>query len=325
MTIIDECAQMSAKEKKDWLADRYFKLERDDDLAEHLTDLLETDASGIITGDPIRDPLNGETNGLMLIGESGAGKSTLLRRTLARNPSLTLFTPETPGNTLFVTVEPEATIKSLAITIAELTGYPKMNARVRGYEAWSVALHRMRTFGITLLVIDEAHQLLRKGSGREPAGVIQSLKNLLQYEGSVAVIIAGTAALRDGISVDPETDRRFVKFQPWRIMDKSLDAVRFARCVASCAEKLGLSLLPELHFPERVLFAEAGDAGRSLKLAKQTMRRALTKGRSDIVLMDAAYCFDSLYGEREFSPFDEVDWPNLRLALEDMGWARSQC
>ncbi|AUQ65721.1 TniB family NTP-binding protein [Phaeobacter inhibens] len=305
-----------------WLADRYFRLDRDEALADCLTDIFTIDGAGALTATPVRDPLNGETAGLMLIGDSGSGKSSLLRRMLRTNPAFSVISETSEGNTLFETVKPAATIKSLAITIAERTGYTKMKSNIHGDEAWEVARHRMSVCGVSLLVIDEAHHLLRKGSGRDTEGAVQTMKNLLQGDSSVAVILSGVQKLYEGVLSDPETDRRFIKMRLRRIQEGSGEAHRFGLCVVKCAQHLGLDLPAEMCFAERVLFAENGDAGRSIRLAKQTLRRAMIMNRRAVDLSDAALCFEKIHLGREAAPFASGDWSTIRENLESMGWVR---
>lgn len=314
--------ESTAPEKFAWLLDRYFRLDRDDALIERLESLFQTDAKGNLTPTPLLDPLTGETRGLMVLGNSGTGKSALIKRTLRTLPMFELAGRESDGNTLYVTVPPEATIKSLAGRIAKDLGYVDINSRARAHEAWDVARHRMRERGIRLLVIDETHHLLRKGSGRDVEGAVQTLKSLLQGDWPVAVIAAGVHKLRDGIMTDPETDRRFPKFELSRLEEGSKEARTFARSMQLCAEKIGLSLPPDGTLPERILFAEAGEAGRSIHLAKAILRRALDGGRTEVTIHDARRAFVTEYGDMPTSPFLDADWATVRDSLLDGGWSR---
>lgn len=314
-------AGATVPEKIEWLADRYFRLDRDDALIAHLSRLFVTDAEGKLTAKPKVDPLTGETRGLMLLGDSGAGKSALLKRTLRTLPMFDLVDREIDGNTLYVTVPPEATIKSLAARIAKQLGYVDMNPRAKGHEAWDVARHQMRKRGTSLLVIDETHHLLRKGSGRDVEGAIQTMKSLLQGDWPVATIVAGVDKLRDGVMTDPETDRRFPKFQLTRIAEDSKEAHTFRRSLQLCAEKVGLSLENET-LPERVLFAEHGEPGRAINLAKSILVTSLEAGRTQVTLHDAYRTFAAAYGDMPTSPFADASWDALRTSLTDAGWTR---
>ncbi|OCX65732.1 hypothetical protein BFP70_08660 [Thioclava sp. SK-1] len=314
-------ADATTPEKINWLGHRYFLLNRDAELKEKLSRLFASDADGHLTAVPKKDPLTGETRGLMVIGVSGAGKSALLKRTLRKLDTFKLAERDTAGNTLYVTVPPEATIKSLGLRIAKDLGYIDINPRANADEVWGVASHKMGKMGITLLVIDETHHLLRKGSGRDVEGAIQRLKSLLQGDWPLAVIIAGVGKLRDGVMTDPETDRRFPKFQLSRIAQGSSDANAFARSFQLCAENVGLTLA-ETTLPERVLFAEEGQPGRAINLAKLILVACLEAGHSHVSLQDAYRVFSAEYGEMPISPFANAEWGTLRASLIESGWTR---
>lgn len=314
-------ADATTPEKINWLGDRYFLLDRDAELKEKLSRLFASDDAGQLTSVPKLDSLTGETHGLMVIGASGAGKTALLKRTLRKLDIFTLAERNTAGNALYVTVPPEATIKSLASRVAKDLGYIDINPRATADEAWRVVFHKMSKMGITLLVIDETHHLLRKGPGRDVEGAIQRLKSLLLSDWPLAVIIAGVDKLRDGVMTDPETDRRFPKFQLSRIAQGSSDAHAFARSMQLCAENVGLTLA-EATLPERVLFAEEGQPGRAINLAKLIFVACLEADRSHVSLQDAYRVFSAEYGEMPISPFANAEWGTLRASLIETGWAR---
>lgn len=231
-------AARSPAAKAKWLAERYLRMERDEKFGAKLEALFEKTSDGTTTDCPLRDPLNQETAGFSLIGPSGTGKTAILKRALKSQTAFRSASPEAGGNALLVTVPPEATSKSLAEEVARQTGYGAIAARANGYQAWGIVRHRLRLLGIRLLIIDEAHHLLRPGPGRDILGALQSLKHLLQGEDSTAVILAGVDKLKQGLLQDPETARRFKPFELMRITEGSQDARRFARSMQICAHEL---------------------------------------------------------------------------------------
>ncbi|PYF06171.1 TniB protein [Rhodobacter viridis] len=243
-----------------------------------------------------------------------------MKRALKSQTAFRSASPEAGGNALLVTVPPEATSKSLAEEVARQTGYGAIAARANGYQAWGIVRHRLRLLGIRLLIIDEAHHLLRPGPGRDILGALQSLKHLLQGEDSTAVILAGVDKLKQGLLQDPETARRFKPFELMRITEGSQDARRFARSMQICAHELGL-ILPEANFAERVLFAENGDAGLSFRFAKQVLKRTVEAGRDRITLEDARWVFNDQRPEATMTPFAEGDWDMVQAGLIKAGWS----
>lgn len=197
-----------------------------------------------------------------------------------------------------------------------------MSSKIRAHEAWAVARHRLRLAGISLLIIDEAHHLVRPGPGRDVPGAVQSLKHLLQGDAAVAVILVGVSKLREAVMSDEETDRRFKKFFLPPIKEGSLDVDHFQRCVEWTAGLLGLKLAARDRLPERVLFAEHGELGRSVKLCKDIMELALRFRRETVSLAEAEQHYEGRYGPREMSPFAPGNWDAVKAELETSRWGR---
>lgn len=234
------------------------------------------------------------------------------------------YTDQGAGNTLYVEVPPDATIKSLAEDIAKATGYAGFNKNVIAAERWLVCRHRLKRSGITTLVIYECHHILRSGPGRDVPGAIQALKHMVQSDHAVALIIAGVPELRERILSEGsrETYRRFDECQLPTILPESAQAGRFQRCISKSAEALGIYIDPGMEFADRVLFAEHGEAGRAVKLVKDSLRRAITRRRPELVLEYAERVFVKSNGPKEMTPFQPGDWATVRNELIAMGWAR---
>lgn len=305
-----------------WLDARYLKNARDDEFQECLRDILKVGSEGTLLPTAIRDPLNGETRGMQVIGASGDGKSVMIQRNLSALPGFVGMKNGASGNYLHITVSPEATIKSLASDIAAATGYGRIEERAKTHEAWAVVRHRLKTFEIGLLWIDEAHHLLRGGAGRDVVGALQTLKNLLQGEGAVAVILSGVPQLEERISSDPETFRRYrlrQRLQP--VMADSGDLQRLRRFLSRCCDRLDLAFPDDPSFAERIVFSQKGGLGRSILFAKMTIRRALVNRKEGVSIEDARRTWILNGGEDSgASPFDPMPWPDLRKLLDERGW-----
>lgn len=311
-------------EKLAWLEERYWRFGQDDVLNGYLEDLFEVDDDGLMTSSPRRDPLTGETMGLMLLGGSGDGKTALLNRTLRTNPVLTEFTKNQSGNTLFITVPPEATIKKLAEIILGKTGYEKVDPRMRAADAWEISRHRFGLVGIKTVVIDECHHILRSGPGRDVPAAIQSLKHIMQCESGVALVIAGVPTLRDAIMSEPsgETYRRFTECYLPKIPLGSNSARLFGVNFTRSAEKVGVKVDVDDAFVERILFAEHGCVGRSVKLGKEILRNAVIRKRAALELEHAEHIFRKGKGDIGFTPFHPTSWGMVKRELEAIGWGQ---
>lgn len=303
-----------------WLEARYLKNARDDRLVEHMQEILETDAAGALVPRAIRDPLNGETRGVLLIGASGDGKSVLVQRNLNALENFVEMNEGSTGNYIHLTVPPEATLKGLAVLLLQKTGYSAGGRSAKAHELWSVARHRLALQGIELLWIDEAHHLLRPGSGRDVPGMLQTLKSLLQGKGSTAVILSGVPKLDQDLLPDPETSRRFYRLRLSPVVDGSADLKRIGRFIEVCCNTVGLDAPADRFFAERVVFASGDGLGRSLELTKAILRRALLSGDGGVSLATARKVF-ALRGERDdFGPFEEGEWTKIKPMLVKHGW-----
>lgn len=310
-------------EKAAWLKERYWRFGLEEELEDQLFDLFEIDDDGQMTAQPRIDPLTGESRGLMVLGRSGDGKTALLQRTFRESEVLTVWSENLQGNTLFITVPPEASIKKLAELILAKTGYQKVHAKLRSADAWEMVMHRISMLGIKAIVIDECHHIFRRGSGRDVAGAIQSLKHIMQSAGGAALIIAGVPSLRDEVLSEPsgETARRFQEFRMGDIRSASREASLFARNFQVSAKTLGIQIRAEDDFPERVLFARHGQIGRSIELGKTLLHDAVTRRRDALSLKRADAIFRRGNSTVEMTPFDPAEWSTVKRELLAIGWA----
>lgn len=311
-------------EKTAWLAARYWRFGLEDDLDDQLVDLFEVNDESEMTAQPRIDPLTGESRGLMVLGRSGDGKTALLQRMLRVNPVLTEVTESQAGNTLYITVPPEATIKKIAELILATTGYQRVDARLRSADAWEMVMHRLAKFGVRAMIIDECHHIFRMGAGRDVAGAIQSLKHIMQSAGGVALIIAGVPSLRDDILSEQsgETARRFQEFSLADIQPDSQAALNFSKNVAFSAKMLGLTVPEDAEIAERILFAQHGQIGRSIALCKMILTDAIIRKRTELSLDRAECVYRKCSRATGMTPFHSGDWQAVKRELSAIGWGQ---
>lgn len=310
-------------EKTNWLNNRYWKFGQDAELADHLEDLFEPDEYGQMTAQPSVDPLTGETGGVMLIAGSEWGKTALIKRTLRASSILTEHTEHQAGNTLMVTVPPTATLKKLAEIMLEKTGYPKVDTRMRGADAWEIAIHRFGLLGIKLVIIDECHHMLQSGPGKDIPSAIQSLKHIMQSKSGVALMIAGVPAMRDAIKAEPtqETYRRFTECTMSPIRPGTQAEKDFGNNFSKCAAMVGVSVPDEYMLVERVLFAADGHIGTAVSIAKAILRDALKKQQDRVTLQRADQVYRKFKKVNGETPFKQDDWAAVKSEMVALGWA----
>ncbi|RPE67407.1 TniB protein [Pacificibacter maritimus] len=315
----------SLTEKLTWLDERYWKFGTERDLEDHLIDIFQMDDDGQRTTEPRFDPLTGETKGLMVLGQSGNGKTALLKRALRVDPVLTQFKINQGGNTLFITVPPEATIKKLAEIILAATGYEKVDKKLRAADAWEIARHRFGLVGIKTLIIDECHHIFRPGAGRDIPAAIQALKHIMQSQDRVALIIAGVPNLKSAIQseVTGETMRRFNEFSLGRIRPGSRGANTFDKNFMKCAQILGINIAEGDALPHRILFAEHGQIGKSVALGKDILRSVIVRKQETVTLEAAERVYRKSNSGLDMTPFNRADWSVVKAELVAIGWGQS--
>ena len=175
---------------------------------------------------------------------------------------------------------------------------------------------------VSLLWIDEAHHLLRGGAGRDTAGALQTLKNLLQGDGAVAVILSGVHLLDERLGTDPETMRRYqVQLQLRPVGAASDERKRLQRFIQRCCSSLGLRVPEDPDFIDRIVFAQKNGLGRSIAFAKAVLQRAIRTGRDCVTLEDARRTWIIRGGDGAgCTPFDPGNWSELQKLLETCGW-----
>lgn len=324
MNDMTSIAPVTITEKLNWLENRYWKFGEEENFDDHLLDLFKVDDDGQRTAEPRFDPLNRETKGLMVLGPSGNGKTALMMRALRVDPVLKEFKIDQGGNTLYITVPPDATIKKLAEIILVATGYKKVDAKLRSTDAWDMARHRFGLVGIKVLVIDECHHVFRAGPGRDIPAAIQALKHIMQSQHRVALIIAGVPSLKSAIlsEASGETMGRLAEFSLTRIRPGSRGAATFGRNFVKSANTLGLHVAEEDALPERILFAEQGQVGKSVRLGKEILRAAIIRKREVITLEGAERVFRKSNSGLDVTPFDGAEWDAVKAELTAIGWGQ---
>ncbi|MCK8463069.1 TniB family NTP-binding protein [Aliiroseovarius sp. S1339] len=316
---------VSLNEKLAWLDERYWKFGAERDLEDYLIDIFQMDDDGERTAEPRFDPLTGETKGLMVLGQSGGGKTALMMRALRVDPVLTEFKINQGGNTLYITVPPEATIKKLAEIILAKTGYDKINAKLRAADAWEIARHRFGLVGIKALIIDECHHIFRPGAGRDIPGAIQALKHIMQSQDRVALIISGVPSLKSAILAEAsgETMRRFNELSLSGLRPGSRGANTFGKNFMRCAQILGVQVSENDALPQRILFAEHGQIGKSVALGKDILRSVLVRKQETVTLEAAERVYRKSNSGLEMTPFDRAEWDVVKAELTAVGWGQS--
>jgi len=295
----------------------HVETDRDYQFARLLKKKFERDANGQITHHPVRSTAGTETGGIAFIEGSGGGKTTAILKVLRHFAPLG-ENPETGcPRYLSVTVETPATLRSLGVDILKKLDIDKVSERARVYEIWDMVRHRLRVMDISLLWIDEAHDLFKSTSGAETENMFKMLKGLVQGDHPVVLVLSGTERLSKITGLDPQVSRRFSKVRPAPLAF-AVDNQRIKALIEAFAQKAGLQTAIDNDLVSRLIHGSRYRFGRSIVFLIEAIECALEDGAATL----RREHFEDAWATREgCSPeqnvFSTTNW--MTIELEDEG------
>ena len=262
----------------DRAAGKYISTARDKEFRARLDRLLARDEDGELIAAPRRDSGSGDAKGLAVIEAAGGGKSTLIEYALKKHP---LLRPQRDGHRPWIKVHAPspATTKSLGIQILIESGYRDVSRSKSEQEIWNMVRHRVRVLGTVFLWIDEAHDLFGGGNPHQVQMTLKALKNLMQGEDAVSVILSGIETLWQLASCDPQVTRRYYKFQLAPISAIS-DGRLLQKIVQTYCAQVGIEALSEGDLIARLVHASRHRFGRFVENLLAALESAALAGAS---------------------------------------------
>ena len=227
---------------------------RDAAFTSRLDRLLRRDEEGSLLPEPLRFSANRETRGVLVIDGPGGGKTTLIARALERHPALAGSAGD-GGHYLEASVPSPATFKSMGGTLLHRSGFPVITANREAWRLWETLRGRLKALGITVLWIDEAHDLFCADRNL----ILRAIKALMQGDDAVIVILSGTEMLREIVRSDPQVQRRFSTLNLPPVAEAT-DGADFRGVIAGYSRVAGLEppsgpdLIPRLFHAARYRF-----------------------------------------------------------------------
>lgn len=291
--------------------------ERDQQFEAQLLRQFEVE-DGQMTHEPVRYTGGTETNGIAFIEGSGGGKTTAILEVL-RNFEPLALNPETgEPRYLHVKVESPATLRSLGVDVLDKLGADKdeISDRTKVYAIWNMVRFRLARMGISLLWIDEAHDLFRSTTSSETNNMFKMLKGLMQGDHPVVLVLSGTERLSAITSLDPQVNRRFVKIRP-KPLAFGVDNARIKALVEGYAGKAGLGVELEGDAVSRLIYGSRYRFGRCVVCILEAIECALMDGASTLVVRH----FEDAWAQREGcgvddNVFSSPDWMSIDLPDE---------
>ncbi|MBK1636496.1 TniB family NTP-binding protein [Rhodovulum adriaticum] len=294
------------------LRNLHIKTSRDAEFASHLDRLLKRDVDGNLLPEARRFTRTGETRGIMVVDGPGGGKSTLVDRSLARHPVLAGTGREAPFYLSGIVPSP-ATFKCMTLELLERSGYPEVSGRREAWNMWQVLRNRLRMLGVSVLWIDEAHDLFCADRNL----ILRAIKTLMQGEHAVIVILSGTEQLSEIIRSDPQVKRRFSAIHLPPIASE-VDRDLFTSVLEDYCRRADLEPPEEDDIMDRLFHGARYRFGRCVELIVAAIERALEDGAPQVDVQ----AFAQAWAMQEGCPPDRniflvEDWRAITLDGEE--------
>ena len=266
-------------------------------LQDHLQQLFRVGEDGELTHEPILFTAGTEAHGVILIAGPGTGKTmdlvNVLRdfKALAENPDTGM------PRYIRVSVESPATLRSLACQFLEELGIDRVSERTKVHELWAMVRKLLNRRGITLVVVDEAHDMFRGASATEADAMFRMMKSLMKGDHPVALILAGTERLRAITRLDGQVNRRFSKIivPP---LDVATDGDNVREMIGFYADGAGLAVSLRDDVALRLIHGSRCRFGRCVETTIAAVKQALDAGSDTLT----AEHFEMAWGMAEGCP-----------------------
>ena len=227
-----------------------------------------------MTHEPVRYTGGTETNGIAFIEGSGGGKTTAILEVLRNFEPLALNPDTDVPRYLHMKVESPATLRSLGVAILDKLGAEGVGERTKVYEVWNMVRHCLARRGITLVWLDEAHDLFRSTTSTEMSNMFKMLKGLMQGEHPVVLVLSGTERLSAITGLAPQVSRRFTKIRP-KPLAFGVDNARIKALVQGYAGKAGFEVTLDDHVINCLIYGSRYRFGRCVVCILEAIECAL--------------------------------------------------
>jgi len=255
----------------------YVPTERDTAFETMLSDLLQRGPDGEVMARPKQFTATGETRGLMVVAKTGSGKTTMIQHVLA---TLDVLKSDNPDRKPWIGIQvpSNVTMKSLGLKILEELGYAIQNPRnVSEYEIWRMVAHRLKLLGTVVLWIDEAQDLFRTKGQIETRHILNTIKNQMQGEASVIVILSGVQELEQITHADRQITRRLRKMH-MPDLSEAVDGDRLWTVIERFCNMAGLVAEPRGDLVGRLVHACRGRFGLIIETLVDAIEIAAESG-----------------------------------------------
>lgn len=250
-------------------------------LKDQIRQLFRVGPDGEPTHEPLRFTAGTEAHGVILVAGPGTGKTTDLHQVLREFDALQ-HNPETGmPRYLHISVASPATLRSLGCQFLEKLGLDRVSDRMKVHEIWSMVRKLLQRQGITLVVVDEAHDMFRTGSNEEADTMFKMMKSLMKDDHPVVMVLAGTERLKAVTRLDGQVNRRFHKIiaPP---LDIGADGEDIRQMIAFFAASAGLEVSLRDDLAARLIHGARRRFGRCVETTLAAIKQALDAGEDTL-------------------------------------------
>ena len=282
-----------------------------------LSRLFKVGEDGKLTHEPVLFTGGTETHSVVVIDGPGSGKTTAMLHAVRTSEALA-ENPETGmPRYIQVKVASPATLRSLARQFLTELGVDEVSDRVKVHELWAMVRQLLWRRGITLVMVDEAHDMFKATVASEADSMFRMLKSLMQGDHPVVLLLGGTQRLEQITRMDGQVNRRFRKIQP-QPLDVAADGPKLRKLIAVYAENAGLSLGLRDDLTARLIHGARYRFGRCIEIIIAAVEEALLAGDDTLT----GGHFEMAWGMQEGCPltanvFAVTDFMAIELEDDD--------
>lgn len=245
------------------LRDKYLSTPRDVQFRRYLDLLLQRDEQGRMIAKPRLHNKSGDARGIAVVEPAGGGKTSLIHHGLKSHPALQ---PRDAAHQpwLGVRVPSPATAKSLGIEILNASGYPSVSRSQTEDDIMRKVRHHFKLRGTAVLWIDEAHDLFGAGSKFKVDVFLKTVRNLMQGDGAVSVVLSGVESLWQIASCDAQVTRRYWRL-PLADVSPHSDRKALTKVIATYSDAVGVRPPTNEDLIDRLVHASRKRFGRCIE------------------------------------------------------------
>lgn len=308
----------------DWLQRRYINTAWVGELLARMALVLKTDSEGRLLPEP--RAFGRENHGISIIAPSRVGKTSLILHVVEKylDEKFSGDHDDRGKRVIYYRVKGDATVKAMCLDICALCGFPSTPKQITRHDAQALAAHTMKRANVSILIIDEVHNVLKRSN--EPVDLM--LKGLLQDSHGLTVIAIGTERFGNYLR-NPENTEVLGRF--YEVSLEPFEPREFRTVVETAlkryCERLEMPIAQDIatdpYFAARIIAGCQQSHGLCMRLIASTLVHAHENGFGSVSRAEFQHIFRIQFAHlRMPNPFDPEDFSALAdvpLAAATMG------